>query len=227
MKSTASAVKVGQAGTTHEEFFAAVRALLVARVSSPEARQRLAGAKVVYGAGNRGARGVTFFSAWHDGAAHQDVLQVCADGEETSNPLQLPGTTIHEAAHVVAGPQAGHGPAWKAAAAALGLVNAEASGQSYRSEDFAPEVFAALDRIPTPTDGRPAFRTRGGEQPKRRPCQLGIGTRGGKSRGTGSGSRLRLWVCSCERPVKVRVASDDFQATCSRCGHAFKRGETA
>lgn len=32
------------------------------------------------------------------------------------------------------------------------------------------------------------------------------------------GSRLRLWECACPEPVKARVASDDFQATCNRCG---------
>lgn len=234
MKSTASAaaVKVGQQGTSHEEYVAAVRDLVVNRVAAPEVRERLRAAKVVYGAAPAsGARGLTFYGAWHDGETHQAVLQVCADGEETENPMQLPGTTIHEAAHVVAGPGAGHGPAWKAAAALLGLLHAEAGGQDYQAADFAPEVLAALARIPAPTDGQPSFANRGGlatgRAPKRRPCQLGIGTRGGKSRGAGSGSRLRLWVCECPKPVKVRVASDDFQATCSRCGQAFKRGETA
>jgi hypothetical protein len=37
------------------------------------------------------------------------------------------------------------------------------------------------------------------------------------------GTRLRLWQCACPRPVKVRVASDDFQATCNRCNHPFVR----
>jgi len=36
------------------------------------------------------------------------------------------------------------------------------------------------------------------------------------------GSRQRLWTCACG--VKVRVASDDFQATCGRCGGEFFRG---
>jgi hypothetical protein len=54
---------------------------------------------------------------------------------------------------------------------------------------------------------------------------MGVGTKGGKSRGKGSGSRLRLWQCECERPVKVRVASDDFRAHCDECGAAFKQPE--
>lgn len=56
-----------------------------------------------------------------------------------------------------------------------------------------------------------------------RPCKAGQGSRGGTSRGTGSGSRLRLWECECDKPVKVRVASDDFRATCDVCEQAFTR----
>lgn len=41
----------------------------------------------------------------------------------------------------------------------------------------------------------------------------------------GPGSRMRLWICSCEKPVKVRVARDDFRAHCDVCGAAFIRGE--
>jgi hypothetical protein len=36
----------------------------------------------------------------------------------------------------------------------------------------------------------------------------------------GGGSRLRLWMCECG--VKVRVASDDFQATCQQCEGLFE-----
>ena len=35
------------------------------------------------------------------------------------------------------------------------------------------------------------------------------------------GSRLRLYQCSCEKPVKVRVASDTFQAQCLVCDEEF------
>lgn len=35
------------------------------------------------------------------------------------------------------------------------------------------------------------------------------------------GSRLRLWECECG--VKVRVASDDFRATCGLCEGEFER----
>lgn len=35
------------------------------------------------------------------------------------------------------------------------------------------------------------------------------------------GSRLRLYECSCEKPVKVRIASDTFSARCLVCGELF------
>src|ERR1700693_5684257 len=38
----------------------------------------------------------------------------------------------------------------------------------------------------------------------------------------GPGSRLRLYHCACEPPVKVRVATDFFQARCLKCNEDFK-----
>lgn len=38
---------------------------------------------------------------------------------------------------------------------------------------------------------------------------------------TVQGTRLRLWECEC--PVKVRVASDEFHATCDVCEEHFVR----
>jgi hypothetical protein len=109
----------------------------------------------------------------------------------------------------------------------LGLIHAEAAGQSYAPEHFAADIWVALATLPTPDDGRPTFASRGAgpgmiaRPASPRPCPLGIGTRGGRSRGAGSGSRLRLWHCDCG--IKVRVASDAFDATCNRCGTVFKQ----
>jgi hypothetical protein len=60
-------------------------------------------------------------------------------------------------------------------------------------------------------------------QLKLRPCSAGVGTKGGKSRGAGSGSRLRKFTCGCG--VIARVGRDEFNATCGDCGTAFKRAE--
>jgi hypothetical protein len=216
--------------TTHESFIHAVRAMVISRVADPACRARLAEAKLVYGAGHgMGARGVTFYGAWANGTPGHDFLEVCAAGEETW--VQVAGTTIHELAHCLAGSAAGHGSEWKVACKTLGLIHAEAAGQSYAPEHFASDVWVALATLPPPDDGLPTFAGRGAgpgmiaRPASPRPCPLGIGTRGGRSRGAGSGSRLRLWVCECG--VKARVASDDFDATCNRCGSAFKRADDA
>lgn len=39
-------------------------------------------------------------------------------------------------------------------------------------------------------------------------------------------TRLRLWQCECEKPIKVRVASDEFSAMCHECGEDFAMQET-
>jgi hypothetical protein len=210
---------------THEHFIHAVRGIVVARLTDPAAAQRLSDAKLVYGSGERGIRGVTFFEAWQNGRRH-DFLEVCAAGEQS--PVQIAGTTIHELAHCLSGPGAGHGADWRLACQALGLIHADAAGQAYAPEHFDPAIWSAIDGLPRPNDGVPVFAAGlAGLLPTLtvtpRPCPLGIGTRGGKSRGKGSGSRLRLWVCGCTPPVKVRVASNDFQATCGRCGLEFHR----
>ena len=84
----------------------------------------------MYGAGHgMGAPGDTFYGAWSNGTPGHDFLEGCATGEES--PVPIAGTTIHELAHCLAGNTAGHGPAWKAACKVLGLVHAEAGGQSY------------------------------------------------------------------------------------------------
>ncbi len=214
------------AEATHEEFIHAVRRLVVARVNDEATRQRLLSAKLVYGGGPQGVRGVTYYGAWQNGTSH-DFLEVAACGEESH--VQLAGTTIHELAHSLAGRGTGHGPEWKAACRVLGLAVAQAAGQAYSPEHFDATVWTSVEALPLPSDGRPAFGLAGSAGlPRRpRPCSLGIGTRGGRSRGTGSGSRLRLWVCGCPEGTpgrKVRVASDAFDATCNRCGERFARG---
>jgi hypothetical protein len=215
---------------THEIYIAAIRDLVIARMADRAAAQRLGDAKLVYGSGMTGTRGVTFFQAWKNGEAGHDFVEICATGEESD--VQIAGTTIHELAHVLAGPTAGHGKEWKAACALLGLTVQQAAGQSYSTEHFEIALWAAIAAIPVPTDGAPVFKA-GQRMPglrpiaKPRPCPLGIGSRGGTSRGPGSGSRLRLYICSCAKPMKVRVASDDFDATCHRCGAAFTRAVAA
>lgn len=211
---------------THEEFVHAVRAIAVGRLASAMERARLLGAKLVYGGGPAGIRGLCYYGAWTNGEKH-DFIEITALGEESY--VQLAGTTIHELGHCLAGHSAGHGKAWKDACALLGLNAVQAGGQAYCSEHFAADVWAAIEALPHPSDGRPSFNTGSGapgQVRKPRPCPLGIGTRGGRSRGLGSGSRMRLYVCGCPEGTigrKVRVASDVWDATCNACGTRYGR----
>jgi hypothetical protein len=230
--------------TSHESFLHHVRALAVARVPEEGTRTRLLATKLVYGIG-RGYRGICRPLAWHDGDAH-DLVEIAASGEESV--VQLAGTTVHETAHVLAGSSAGHGATWKRACRVLGLTRALAEGQLYTASDFDAPLWALISSLSPPNDGVPTFSPAGirsgvhaavtrRTSPARaltaalslttsaRPCPAGMGVRGGRSRGHGSGSRLRLWVCACDPPVKVRVASDTFAAHCDGCAAAFKRAQ--
>jgi hypothetical protein len=236
--------------TTTELYLHAVRDLVVTRATArgaitAEQAARLARTKLLYGVGDGSYRGVTLFKAWHHGddtapqtepvaaVRRADIVEVAATGQESW--VQLAGTVIHELAHVLAGYEAGHRVQWKDAAVALGFTkHPAAAGQVYHLSMIQPRirhaVHALAQRI---ADGRPEFRpflstTPSGSTTTPRPCSAGVGTRGGVSRGKGSGSRLRLWECACTpKPVKVRVASDDFQATCHRCGTSFTHADQA
>lgn len=204
--------------TTHEEYIQDVRRLSLNHCNlSPKDTQRLASTKLTYGLAEPGVRGITHYNSWHHTDAH-DFICIAASGEESH--VQLMGTTLHELAHVLAGAPAGHSTKWKEAASQLGLVEALASGQDYVPDHFAPSLWTELDLLPTPSDGNPYFFSALFGPIKPRPCSLGIGTRGGKSRGKGSGSRLRKYICACGSPV-VRVASDTWQATCDQCLQPF------
>ncbi len=203
---------------THEAYLRSVRELLGMRLNAEE-RSKVLGAELLYGAGETGVYGACYYGRWSR-TETQDVIEISAFCEESLEQLWV--TVAHECGHVLAGYQAGHGPEWKAAAKKLGLVRPIAVGEA-RIEDLDAELVAVLRKIPSPEDGNPLKIPWSAAQPKRRkPCGLGIGRRGGKSRGAGSG-RLRLYVCRCPMPVKVRVASDEFQALCLVCDRAFYR----
>ena len=238
---------------TREQYIQSVReaALAVAVLESGE-REMLAGLKMVYGTGyGTGARGVTYYSAWqkaatpcgagcthgaegHGAQAGEALIEICAFAEESL--VQLAGTTIHEMGHALAGAGKGHSKDWLTACKRLGLRGIKAAGTTYQSAMFVPRLREILAGLAVPTDGKVIGWNAGAGGAagagaglaailgltRTRPCAAGVGSRGGKSRGAGSGSRLRKWVCGCG--IIARVASDDFQATCGRCGTAFNRG---
>jgi hypothetical protein len=223
-------------GTVETFLMMARDAILSTADLKPDEYERLANVKVTYGMGDGSYRGITAYGAWKRGTpgtdelsdAHSttDFIEIAATAQESW--IQLAGTLLHELGHSLAGMGTGHGKAWKSECVRLGFVKEPAAaGQRYWLSLFRPELRLALYGIARVLrDGSPNFWTRGmsgAGVATVKPCRAGQGTRGGKSRGTGSGSRLRLWECGCERPVKVRVASDAFDATCNVCAQPFER----
>jgi hypothetical protein len=218
------------ATTTHEQFVHLVRNLVVADALErgtidKDQAETLAHAKLIYGVGQPGIRGVCYHEAWENGIGKVACVEISALTEESW--VQLAGTTLHELAHVLRGMGFGHDVDWKLICVKLGFTyKPEAAGQRYFLAMFRPELRMAICRAAAAVrDGNPSFHwAAAGSSVKVRPCSHGVGARGGKSRGTGSGSRLRLWECECiPKPVKVRVASDSFNATCDDCGAKFER----
>lgn len=215
---------------THEQFIQRVARIAGTRKALTELeRVTVANIKLAYGAGASGLRGITYYDAWGKPDSKAPFVEVCAFGQESI--VQLAGTTIHELGHVLAGWGAGHGPQWIDACAKLGLTGIKAAGTEYAWECFARDIRGRIQKLGAPTDGAPvpqslvphgALGFAGGLTVGPKPCGAGIGTRGGKSRGVGSGSRLRLWECECLPPVKVR-ASRELDVTCNCCTGLFVR----
>jgi hypothetical protein len=215
---------------THEAFIQAIRDLSVQYASThatgleSDALSRVARAKLLYGRGHFGLRGVTQYGAWVNGNT-DELIEVCAASEESW--IQLAGTTIHELAHAATGMGHGHNKAWREACAALGLRRVFAAGTEYRLANFAPELRMALAALDKPADGTPAIAAGllAGmvSSPKNRPCTAGVGVRGGTSRGPGSGSRLRKYVCT--HGQIIRASTDELNATCNVCGGKFELQE--
>jgi hypothetical protein len=187
---------------SHEDFVQAVATQAIARLPETD-RKAFDGIKLVYGAGATGLRGITYYNRWTNGdgdATARPFVEVCAMGEE--GRTQLAGTTIHELAHVLAGFAAGHSKEWKNACKRLGLRNAMAQGHAYHMSGFDPDIRHAIAAMPPLDDGAPVRKLPNGMGVK--PCVAGIGTRGGTSRGVGSGSRLIKCACgSCGYTARV------------------------
>lgn len=188
---------------THEQYVQEVRRLTIDRALEratigDDGASRLRNVKLLYGLGLRGGyRGVTVYGTWTNGHGPADCVEITAVGEESW--LQLAGTTVHELAHVLTGSGSGHSEAWRDACGLLGLRRAKAAGMRYSLAALDPVLRARVYALAqTLADGSPTFLQVASAIVARtpRPCSAGYGTRGGTSRGTGSGSRLLKVSCS-------------------------------
>lgn len=213
-------------GITTEGFMSAIQLAFLSKpgLLSANEREALAEIKLGYGYGPDNLRGITCFNSWNNGSKNVPFVALCANGQESRE--QLAGTTLHEFAHVLAGMGEGHSKNWKEMCARLGLRNALAAGHRYTMSGFDPWFRELVATLPQLVDGKPQFlaaRLGPGMTFKPRPCGIGIGRFGGKSRGVGSGSRLRKYICDCDPPVIIRAASDTLACHCDHCSGSFKQ----
>lgn len=153
--------------------------------------------KCTYGSGKAGLRGVTFYDRWNTNQSEQvPFVEITAFGEESI--VQLTGTTFHEIGHVLAGFGAGHSKVWKQRCSDIGLQKVKAAGTQYLWSRFRSDVRAKILQLEMPNDGAPVDSLSNifGNRLTIKGCPQGIGTRGGKSRGVGSGSRMLKTTCS-------------------------------
>ena len=183
---------------THEAYLAAIVEAIAAH--APQYADRIRHARVMFGTGvgRPGVLGTTFYGTWKNGQPDAlPVIEICAFAQDT--PSQIAVTTVHEIAHAVLDPGAGHGSLWKATARELGMATPSATSSGCEGWDaFDPDIRAVLEDIPTPNDGKPfppSPRTLQGRPIGPRPCSAGNGARGGTSRGRGAGSRM--FKCTC------------------------------
>jgi len=130
--------------------------------------------------------------------------QVCADGRpqifispRLADSVQVLGTLLHELIHASVGCEHGHGAVFSQAARKVGLAGPPTATV------VGDALFPVLQQ----------YLVQAGHYPH---AAIQV-----KSAAKKPGSRLRLYECGCEPVVKVRVASDAFDATCNVCGEIF------
>lgn len=113
-----------------------------------------------------------------------------------SGAVEVLAVLLHEQIHATVGCEVGHRGAFAKTCKKTGLV------KPWTATTPGPELLPKLEAIASGLGAYPH-------------APLALPIRGTK------GSRLRLWECDCG--VKVRVARDEFNATCDDCGSAFER----
>ena len=117
-----------------------------------------------------------------------------------AEPVEVLATLLHELCHAALRQGTGHKAPFKRLAVACGLTG------KMTATVAGPELAAALAALAAELGPFDHHRLDGRRDAKQ-------------------STRLRLWECQCEPPVKVRVGHDEFDATCNRCGAEFARVE--
>lgn len=194
----------GMEVVTHEDYLAAVAAAVCEQF--PATADALSDVRLVFGSGTRRrALDHPRHRVWFGGEAINPLplVEIAAIGG--LSPPETCHVMLHELAHILV-PGAGHGRAWRYAARQVGLVRPRAAPDAGDLADWnaiTPALRSTLQAIPQPTEPPPAEFF---EDWHRRPCGAGYGSRGGTSRGQGSGSRYLKVVCplpGCGYQVRV------------------------
>ena len=188
---------------THEDYLAAVATAVCEQY--PATAASLSEVELVFGTGPRRRGLVVRHRVWLGGETAQPLplVEIAAIGGLT--PAATCHMVLHELAHVLA-PGFGHGREWRYAARQVGLMTPRAWPDMGELADWgaiSPGIRERLQAIAEPTERAPAEFW---EDWHRRPCGAGYGTRGGVSRGEGSGSRYLKVVCQvpgCGYQVRV------------------------
>ena len=188
---------------THEDYLVAVTAAVCGQY--PATAAALSEVRLVFGTGPR-RRGLDpLHRVWCGGEAVEPLplVEIAAIGGLT--PAETCHVVLHELAHVLS-PGSGHGKEWRHAARQVGLLRPRARPDIWELADWteiSPAIRPVLEAIPEPTERAPVEYV---WDWYRRGCSAGYGTRGGTSRGEGSGSRYLKAVC--EQPgcgYQVRI----------------------
>lgn len=130
---------------------------------------------------------------------------LCTDGTRQifisprlAESIEVLGTLLHELLHASVGCQHGHKKPFSQAARKVGFVGSPTA--TVVGDALRPLLQSYVERVGLYPHA--AIQVKPKEN---------------------VGSRLRLYQCGCTPPVKVRVASDSFQAVCLRCDEEFSR----
>lgn len=131
-----------------------------------------------------------------DGSVSRDGKPQIFISPRIEKSIEVLGTLLHELVHASVGCQYGHRKPFSQAAKKVGLEGPPTATSV--GKDLVPLLQTFVDQTgPYP---HAALVPTVAKKP---------------------GSRLRLYECQCDEPVKVRIASDDFQARCLVCEELF------